>query len=412
MKIKKRELISKIIVVILFCAFFNDILRIPDTAISAYRLLIPCAAFMALVYIRYTWKFFLGGIALMVPLIIQNLIFCKVLKIESSIDFNWQLRYLIHYGCIFAIFVLMRILRKESIDQFSRLFFKLIPVVSILNILIYIISLTPYYSGSGLANLNNYAVCLAAIFPWHLLEAFGGKLKDAVICITILIILWKGDSKAALAGIAIEIGIIGIIQVVKKIKEGNKTILFFSIIVIAAGICICLSPLKINGYGIREMFTGMLSHIVRGEPYERNTSSLTFRTNSIIYMLKGMKDTYFIGMGIGNTGKYLRVVITDYVSNKALSAVTLSPHWAVLEFFCDCGIWAMVLCVYVYVIAIKKLFQAKNIKKLDAYFVAFTLSLPMWSMSASGLYTTYLVFVIIAWLYERHLLDKEDNFWG
>lgn len=392
-------MLSRVIKIILFCGFFNDILRVPNTVVSLYRILLLIVFCLTVYYFKDIWSFILALIAFICLLIVQNMFFCSVLKIENNIDLRWQLMYFLHYISILAIFLLMRILRKENPNQFNRLFSFFTVEMSYLYLIAYMLRLTPYATYVGIANINNYAVCLAAIFPWHFMRVFYGKWKSILICICIFICLLLGDSKAALAGVAIEIGIIGIIIVVKKFKEGNKWVGFLCVVTILAGICLCLSPLEINGYCISDMFVGMVSHIIKGELYESNASSLYFRTNAIIYMLKGIKDTYFLGMGIGNTGKMLGILMTK-------DTIALSPHWAVLEFFCDCGFWAIILCGYIYGKAIRKLFKAKFLTELDIFFVSFVLSFPMWSMSASGLYTTYFVFAIMAWLYEKSLLKK------
>lgn len=406
MRLKKKEVISNLILAILFFSVFNDIMRIPNTVFSLYRMMLPVSICLALYYIKATWKYFFGGIILILPLFIQNLIFCKVLKIEDMIDVGWQLRYLVHYSYIILIFILIRILRNEDVDTFKKVFSKFIPTVGILCIFSYLICISSYYGNSGLANRNNYAVCLAAVFPWYFIEAVYGKSKNVIICIVILVVLWMGDSKAALAGIVIEIGIIVGIQIIKKLRDGNRLVIFMLTGVIIAGILICFSPLKVNGYRIKEMFTGMVSHIVKGEPYRDSGSSLSYRTNAIIHMIQGITESGFMGIGIGNTGKLLAAKMPDAVQE--ISKIAISPHYAVLEFFCDCGILAIVLCLYIYGQAIKKVFYAKGLGKIDIYFVSFTLTFPMWSMSASGIYTTYLVFIIIAWLYEWKLLKRSE----
>lgn len=407
MRIKRKEILSACIFIILFFAAFNDIIRIPNTVFSIYRLMIPIILSLALYYIKETWIFFFGGILLLVPLFIQNLIFCKVLKVEATIDLDWQFTYFIHYGYIIVIFILIRILRSRDINAFKKIFTKFIPIVGVLCIFFYLISISPYYGSSGLANRNNYAVCLAAVFPWYFTKTIHGKIQNSIICIAILAALWIGDSKAALAGIIIEIGVIAGIQIIKRLQNGNRLVFLILILIVITGILICFSPLDINGYKIKEMFVGMLSHIAKGEPYRDSGSSLSYRTNAIIYMLKGITESGFMGIGVGNTGKLLAQMMPDAAQEVAKSFV--SPHCAVLEFFCDCGIAAIILCLYIYYRAIKKMFHAKELGQIDIYFVSFTLSFPMWSMSASGLYTIYIVFIIIAWLYEWKILNKKES---
>lgn len=400
MRIPKKRAEIILIILFLFMAIFNDVIRLPDTVISAYRLTLPVVLCMALVDFRSTWKFFIFGSGMIFLLIIQNIVFCNVFGFETTIDILWQIRYLFYYFSIVAIFVLIRILRKKDRILFQKVFYKGIPIICMICLIIYIGLSTAVFDRKHFANPNNYGACLASVFPWFLTEYFFGKKSNIIWCIAIIVSLLLGDSKAALAGVAIQIAIIVSIVLVKKTKEGNKILVFMIPVVITGFLAIVLSPIKINGYSVKEMFMGMVSHIVKGETYYRNNSSLAWRTNAIVHMLNGIKDSYFLGIGIGNTGKLLRHLMPDIVAEQRFASTVISPHCAWLEFFCDCGIWAIGLCAYVYMVAIRKLFHAKRLDKIGIFFVAFVLSFPLWVMSPSGIYTTYLIFIIIAWLYE------------
>lgn len=395
-----RKRMSIIIIVILFMAVFNDIIRLPGTVISGYRLALPIVLCMSLVEFRLTWRYFLFGSGMFFLLIIQNILFCDIFKYENSIDFYWQLRYLFYYAGIIAIFILIRILRVKYLFVFQRMFYKGIPMMGIACLFAYVGSLTLTFEKIVFTNQNDYGACLAAVFPWFFMESFLGKRRNIFWCVIIVAALLFGDSKAALAGILVQIGVITAIASIKKIKEGNKVLFFLVPVMVLGCLAIIFSPIQINGYSIKLMFTGMVSHIVNGTTYEMNDSSMAWRTNAIIYMLRGIKASHFMGIGIGNTGKLLRQLMPDIISRQKFASIAVSPHCAWLEFFCDCGIWAIGLCAYIYATAVKKLFRARQLDKTEIFFVAFTISFPVWIMGPSGIYTIYFIFIIIAWLYE------------
>lgn len=400
MQISQRKLIAIFIELILFLAVFNDIIRVPNTVISGYRLLLPIILCMTLSNIQFTWKYFWLGSGMIFLLFIQNIVFCQVFQYEDTIDFAWQLRYLFYYFGIIAIFILMHLLRKKDQVIFKKFFYKGIPIFGILCLISYVGAITPFLEKINFTNWNDYGACLAAVFPWFFMECFFGKKRNVAFCMAVIVALWKGDSKVALCGILIQIGIISSIALIKKVRQGSKLFLFLLPAIIIICFVIILSPIKVNGYSIRIMFTGMASHIIKGEVYKDSSTSLHFRTDAIIYMLRIIKSSHFMGVGIGNTGKLLRQLMPDVVSGQKLGSIALSPHHALLEFFCDCGIWAIILCVYIYGVTIKKMFHAKRLDKMEIFFVTFTLSFPVWIMSSSGIYTIYFIFIIIAWLCE------------
>ena len=184
---QKKTYLSKIIWIILFCSFFNDILRIPGTVISVYRMMIPIALILAILCFKDVWDFIPVMLIAICLLVIQNIFFCSVLKIEDNVDLGWQFQYLLHYAGIIVIFILVRILRKENVSEFNKLLLRLTSVISYLNIFAYMFILTPYAIGFNFSNRNNYAASLVAIFPWHFLKALCGKWKNTLICMSIFI---------------------------------------------------------------------------------------------------------------------------------------------------------------------------------------------------------------------------------
>lgn len=227
MQISQKKIVIFFIKFILLLAVFNDIIRVPNTVISGYRLFLPAILFMSLINIQLTWKYFWLGSGLIFLLFIQNIIFCEVFKYEDTIDFVWQLRYLFYYFCIIAIFVLIHLLRKKDNVVFEKLFHKGIPLIGVFCLLAYFGAITPSFERINFTNWNDYGACLAAVFPWFFIECFFGRRRNVIFCAAIIMTLWKGDSKSALAGIIIQIGIISSIALIKRVKQGNKFLVFY-----------------------------------------------------------------------------------------------------------------------------------------------------------------------------------------
>lgn len=394
---KKCNLETGFILLALFLAVFNDAIRIPNTVLSGYRLLLPIILVMSLVYIKYSYSFFMVAGWILVVSIAQNIVFLQVFQLEQNLDFKYGLLYLTHYCSIIAIFILVHLLKIRDEEMFQQLFYKGMVVIGILCMLAYAETKLNVLGNVNFANINDYGCCLAVVFPWYFIQLLYGKWRYLLLCGIIFVELYWGDSKAALVGVLIEIGIITVIALSKKIKE--KVIYFLVFIMMILGIALVLSPIRVNGYSIREMFFGMASHILMGELYEPSIASLNYRTNAIIYILRGILQSCFLGIGPGNSGKLLKYAMSEAIG--AADVSVLSPHNALLEFFCDCGILAMLISGYIFVKAIKMLFQAKHLEKIDIYFVAFTISFPIWVISSSGIYTVFLIFIVMAWLYEN-----------
>ena len=131
-------------------------------------------------------------------------------------------------------------------------------------------------------------------------------------------------------------------------------------------------------------------------------------------MLEYMRESNYLGIGIGNTGRCLLQSMPKDWEQQYLKSHPevqkldiLSPHNGLLEFLSDCGLWAFVFVFMILKTAIKKFLDAKNNNFVDFYFVAVTISFPVWCMSASGLYTIYYLFILIACFYEWYQMKAE-----
>lgn len=404
MRLKIYRLESIVILFIFVCAVLNDLLRIPNTIFSLYRLLLPLAVLLIIINIGLTWKHICFTLFFIIVSVIQNLVYIKVYQYESQIDIRWFLEYTFFYFCIFILFMLMHILHVKDKYIFDVLFTKGVFVIGIMCMLLYICSVlrVPDY----IDNQNNYGCCLAAVFPYFLICALSKRNKVSMaICAFILAELLWGDSKSALMGVLVQLGIIGSIYICKKVRNGWKAIYILIPVVVVMLLCFVLSPVTINGYPIKEMFINLVSRVIKGETYPESIGSMVYRTNSMIHLIDIIKTTYCMGVGPGNTSKLLGYLMPKVAAEKG--SLALSPHNSWLEFISDCGIWALILLVVSLGYGMGKVFKARKLDDVDIFITAFIISFPLWSLSASGMYTVYLVFIAIAWMFEKSKERKE-----
>lgn len=404
MKIRKKQKQNFIFLCLLF-SVFNDWMRIPGTPISLFRLFLPAALLICFFELEGQRKYVGVGILFLVVNLFQNGIFTLISGMVAPLLFI--AKYMFLYLSIFSIFLMVKWIRKTSRSDFEKLFFRVLPVTGIINILLYWLCETPAKQLLHLANRNNYAISLAAIFPYFFLKGLESKRIYFLPCILILGSLFVVGSKAAFLGGCLEILLIAAMKVMRLLRSCRWAggVVLFS--VLFSMVMVLQSPLYISGgHTISDLSTGMMTHILSSEPYPiSDDSSLHYRTNSIICMLDYIKASCAMGIGAGNTGLYLAVSMPGadyYLAQQSVETErkTLSPHFALLEFISDNGIWAIALLLAILKSAWEKFMNAKENGFVDSYFVAVALSFPVWCMSASGIYTIYYLFLLFACFYE------------
>ena len=395
-----RELVF--IFLCLLFSTFNDWLRIPSTPISLYRIVLPIALFLCLRRLKNAKKCILFLIVFSVINLIQNYIFFNISGISTAPKLSFT--YFLLYLSIFSIFLMVKLIRTKNIPAFKQLLFTFVPTVGLVNLAFYWLCETPAKTILNLANRNNYAVSLAAIFPYFFLKGIENK-KYFIPCFAIMSSLYIVGSKAAFLGIGLEITLILAMKLMQRIRHANHTGILFLASAYLVMVMIVQSPLSINGHPVNHYFSELTSRVSSGNLYPDCRESVRWRTNAIIYMVSLIKETKGMGIGIGNTGVYLAVFMPEvdiYLQAQPSEPghKVLSPHFALLEFISDCGLWAIVLLLAILKNALKKFMNAKSSDFMDFFFVSFAFSFPIWCMSASGVYTTYYLFIVMACFYE------------
>lgn len=397
----------------LFIASYNDWIRIPGTVASLYRVLLPIVLLLCILRFRKRQHYFIFGGILLILNVIQNIIFYNISGIELRLSF--MVKYCLLFLSIICIFMLVKLLRIKNEIYFKQLFIYYIPKIGVINLIFYWLCATPLQEIMNLANRNNYAVSLAAIFPYFFLKGMKSKQYFIFCFFTVLSLVCVG-SKSAVLGIGLEIVLILVMKAMRRIRNAKRAGVLSLLSVLFLGFLVMQTPVTIHGYSVGYMFSEMTSHIISGTPYPKASTSLWFRTNALIYMTDYLRESKFMGIGIGNTGRFLlKSMPEDHVQKYydhhpgGEKLYTLSPHNALLEFFCDCGLWAIIMFYFVFKKAIIMFLNPKKNDFVDAFFVSFVVSFPIWCMSASGVYTTYYLFILIACFYEWYQIKREDE---
>ena len=409
---------------ILFCAYFHNILRISQGSdITLFRVLIPLS--LCIIF-KHSRKVFLvlcicSG-AFVVLSVIQYILSRNVFFPEIDFDFVNMIKFWIHLLSIFMFTGLIVVLKKIEGGHFLKkytTFNTIIIKCAIICDILFLLSGQEYKKFSLFGNINDFgcamvagmAIILCGNTPW---------LSKGIWCGCIFVLLYKDDSKLALIGAVMMVIIFGIIEIDKyyykkskledicadknheKIKNGIcvKTIIFrywrlLSVLIFLI-LCLCLLfiPIKINGYNVGTMIKNAFSQLFSGEYYDNSESSLLFRVNAVIGIGTVLKKTLWFGVGVGNTGVILRVILPS-MDTMFENHIYVAPHIWWLELFADIGIVVIIPAVVLFGCHIKRFLTKHYIDTYDILQSITLLSFPVWCMSSSGLYTEYYTLSLI-----------------
>lgn len=378
---------SKVIVLILICAIFNDILRIQGTKISFFRLLLPVAIFFILSHIHLCVYYVLTILGLLILSVLQYL--NADYKYSMEFDLLVMLTYWLLYSCVIIIFALIKILYVSNKKELIYFFNNIIPLIGIISMVIYLIKLS--IGSSLIANINDWGCCLNIIFPLYMIKAINGKRFYGLLCILIVAELWLGDSKTSLCGVFIEILIIMSMKLRELKYYGKLFMPFFLMASVCVTYSIVNSSITINGYSIKEMFYYMVDHIMTLTVPAEMLSSIGYRTSSIVLLLIFWKENLIVGIGPGNSTRILGMHMLQAGAERHVKR--LSPHISILEFLVEGGIWALVVLFFLFRAGVRNMYNENS--DTNIYSAAVIISFFFWNMGASEIYTIYLVFIII-----------------
>lgn len=408
MKIKLKSDIEGIIILILCASLLNDALRIPDTAISLYRILIPVACLIILRYCQILKKEIIAIFFIFILNILQNILSVFIFNLFRSFSAYYFTTYAIHYFSFFICMLLVKLLCEKYPEKGIKYFSFINMFACYWTLIINVISSTGIYNIT-VNNRNTFAVVLAATTPYFLSTWNKHKIKNSIVVLAVFLELYFFDSKAAFFGVLLEVCITIVLQSAHYVKEKVVHILLTTLIFGTAGIMILFNiSVTINGYNINYMFFEMFRRIRDLNLFPVNTTSLRYRVNVIIYGIRTLAQTFAVGIGEGNFGRLLAQYMPDQVISMHAKNNALSPHYALLEYVVDNGWWLIILLISWYRRIFKLLKNIQDIGNVGICYIVFFITMPLWIMSSSGIYTIYAFFINLSFL---NILVKEETIW-
>lgn len=401
---KNKNIVSFAIYIVLVLSIFSDILRVPGSTMTFFRLGLPFAIGILMLYPYWFSRFFLIILGLALLSVVQYILLFGISHVELDLSVNNFMRYMFFYSCMILVFFLVKLLQINNTDTFEKNFstFLIGAGVILTGIIILYNILSKAISGLQLDNPNNYACCLSALFPFLLIKLYGKKkFQYLILTAVVFFVLIYSDAKAALFGCILQVGIF--FALVFQ-SESEKKILHWRFLIIGIGIFVLFGILVLNpqihGYSMRGTILEPILRVIHNDPYPIYTTSITFRTNTTIFAVWELIQTAGIGVGIGNTGILLKNTFTalnpEY--QQAANASVLSLHNAWLEFALDIGIPAIIFYIVVLSYVFKLYFKKPNLTQIEKIRVIYTLTFPIWVLGPSGVYTLYFLLLTMAFL--------------
>jgi len=395
----KNKKILKFYYLIILLSFMHSILRLNDTSsFSLYRVLMPISLFLLIFF--YKKSIFPTIIVLF--LILYNFI----LSYFYTDNFSHYIALSLHYVSILNIYLV--VLYIYRIDGFEKLY-KFLYYFILLSLFIAITEIifqyrlpntAIYFDGSVSAfnwNQNEFGAILLSFSPFLLVFEKNNFIKTTIISI-ILYLMYINDSKLALIGLLIGIVIYNlkknILQIHPIIK---KIIIFLSLLCIPILIYLPYDNIYVSfrDYDI-SLYTLLgipIEHILSLTPFPDTGGSDTTRANAIIYALIEFKNSYFMGIGCGNTLTMLEK--PEYTLKTAKSIHNLPIQLVVENGFIILIGYALLIKIFF------KLFLVKHkLDQIDLLLVVAIPSLFIGMMGSSvGIFSDYFLISSISLIY-------------
>ena len=413
--LRKENIILNLIYIILVFAVMSDILRIPGTSLTFYRLSMPIAFFIVMLYPKWAKRLVMLSIAFCVVNFIFNLFCYQIYSVDITFSAGGVLKYCVLYFSIFLAIILVCILKEILKEDFELSFINWICAMGvILMVTLIAYDIAPYFFGElPLDNPNNYGCYIAAVFPFYLGRAYQNKrLFYFLLSLMCLILLYVNDSKVSLFGVLIQIAIFFCITG----SETKKSFVFRRLIVPALAIVVVIAVIfgvnpAIHGYPLQGIISEPIERILTNNPYPTYTASTSFRTNTTIFGFNTLWDLKGMGIGAGNFGIILKKEFPNInpAYTQALNAPSMSLHNSWLEFVLDFGIIAVILLMIPLIYAIRLYFGKQKMSLIEKISLIFIFSFPVWVLGPSGVYTQYYLFVVITYLVICRKVDRTEE---
>jgi hypothetical protein len=252
-------------------------------------------------------------------------------------------------------------------------------------------------------NQNDLAVVIC-VCSWVVLalDRFRGVLRATVV-LTILVILWYNDSKAALLSlflVTLPTSYIAQIGARSPAARGVTLLLFGTMVLLAAVGAYALRtvdvPFVSGTYTLEDLLISPIRRILTLDATGETWGSLNNRTDATVFVI--IEYIRSFGFGLGAGGSWLVLSLPQYKLGGAIS-----PHNALLQFIVDFGYPVLLGYLYLMYWALRKLFTP-GITENQRLKVIAVLSFPLLGLSQSGaIITNYFCFGVLyfIWLLDR-----------
>ena len=385
----------------LISAALNDLLRIPDTQISLFRIMMVFSVIYCLNVNSKCRKYMIVLLVLLLINIVQAINYSEMNNYGLGFSLDVFLFNAFFYCCIVAVIMVISTLANQD-NNFEVNGLKIIKNISYFYVLILFVVLldsnvySQLTSHKILTNMNDISASVAAVYPIFLYEALKEKdVRSIAFCIISFFVVCFLGRKLATAGMVVEI--IAMFLYIGSFKLTIKAcwgILLFSFI----GTIIYLLDFgfftKISN--ILDIVMMSADYIWDGHVFTKVDDSMSFRVSTFIYGAQEIVNSNFMGIGMGNAAYLLRDIMPmgDYMM-KGDGAV--STHNFIIQLLLEFGFVAIVFFV-MWLRYVLRLIKIKIKGKLTCAFITMSTGVWLWGLAPSGFYTTYYIHIIFLYI--------------
>ena len=393
--------------VILILSFMHSILRINDTSsLSLYRLLMP---FSLLIFI-FTFRKSLNIFIFYFLFFFYNLILTVIYTSNYSHFVITSIHYLSILNIYIIIYYLYISVGFRYIYNLLYYFFFISIILAILELLFnfQLPNTAIYYDSSVSAfnwNQNELGTILLSFIPFILV--YKRKYIKVLFLSIVIYINFINDAKVVLISIILAIFIYILKTSFLEVNKYLKLLFFISLIFI----CIILINLPYETINLQfrdyeisiyDLLILPLSHISELSPFIDHGGSITTRANTIIFGLIELKNSFFLGIGTGNS-----LVMLEKPQYLLMSAKSM--HNLPIQLIVENGIIMLVIFIYLLIIFFKLLYK-QNLKKEQLLILVAIPTILLGSMGSSiGILSDYFFFASISLMIIHYKYSKKGK---
>lgn len=241
-------------------------------------------------------------------------------------------------------------------------------------------------------NENEYSSVLGCLFLIYFFIEKNNLLKFTNSVIVVLIVQYN---EARLVTIAIIFFIISYFILQMKMFQVSKKSLFFYFIIFAISIYQLRNIYIFENNTISDLLFYPLEHLINLEPVI-NIGSLNNRLNAIIYGTIELKQSYFLGIGPGNSLDMMENIIEP--GSEEWTAYSM--HNVIYQTITELGVLGFILIV----VLIRKIYKLKSKSTIFPIIVIFYIALSLIVTISSSAYTNY--FFLFGFYFSFYLFEN------